>query len=298
MAQLNSSFSHSACCPGEAGSPDLTLRYGQYCGEIKRRCEVPGFFLTETTYVPRVELPVHKHEQAYICVVLRGSYTEILGGLKRECGAMTVAFHPASEPHSERFHTVEVRSFNVEPGPEWLKKARQYTDVLDEGFAFQGGELARLGVKLYEEFRQNDRFSPLAIEGLLLELTAAAARQRKPVAESKVPPWLEQARELLHSAFADVPTLEKIAATVGIHPVHLAREFRRYYQCTIGEYIRKVRVEHACLQLTQTDMTLMDLALESGFYDQSHFCRSFKRITGMTPAHYREQFGTAQFLSS
>ena len=74
---------------------------------------------------------------------------------------------------------------------------------------------------------------------------------------------------------------------VGVHPVHLARSFRRTYNTTFSGYVRELRVEYARVQLVSTGAPLGDIALASGFYDQSHFCRTFKRETGLSPAEYR-----------
>jgi AraC family transcriptional regulator len=85
-------------------------------------------------------------------------------------------------------------------------------------------------------------------------------------------------------------TLDGIAKSVGTHPVHLARAFRQHHYCTIGEYIRKLRVEFACCEITTTDSSLAEIAARTGFYDQSHFSRTFKRIIGVTPREYRAAF--------
>src|SRR5262245_35676700 len=74
------------------------------------------------------------------------------------------------------------------------------------------------------------------------------------------------------------------------HPVHLAREFHKYYQCTIGEYLRKLRIDFACHEVISSDSTLAEIALDAGFFDQSHFSRTFKCHTGLTPTEFRETF--------
>jgi AraC family transcriptional regulator len=85
-------------------------------------------------------------------------------------------------------------------------------------------------------------------------------------------------------------SLSQQAACVGVHPVHLAREFRRFYHCTIGDYIRQLRIKFACEKLVQSDLPLSEIALASGFFDQSHFTRTFKQLTGKTPQAYRADF--------
>lgn len=82
-------------------------------------------------------------------------------------------------------------------------------------------------------------------------------------------------------------TINQIAAEVGVHPLHLARTFRRFYNCSPGEYLRKSRIEFASNLLIYSNKTLVEIALFSGFSDQSQFSRSFKQHTGITPADFR-----------
>jgi AraC family transcriptional regulator len=137
-----------------------------------------------------------------------------------------------------------------------------------------------------------DEFAPLAIQSLALELLTEASRRRaRPSIKSRrAPRWLEQARELLHERFAETPSLAAVAATVAVHPVHLAREFRRWYGSTPGDYVRRLRIESACREIPRSDASLGEIAVAAGFYDQSHFCKTFKRFTGLTPAQFRAGF--------
>jgi AraC family transcriptional regulator len=84
-----------------------------------------------------------------------------------------------------------------------------------------------------------------------------------------------------------VPGVAEIARAAGVHPVYLARTFREHHGMTIGEYVRKLRIEHACRLISTTGAPLSEIALAAGFCDQSHFSRTFKRVTGSSPAEYR-----------
>jgi AraC family transcriptional regulator len=142
-------------------------------------------------------------------------------------------------------------------------------------------------LRLYNEYRHRDAWSPMAIEGLSLEILAELSRSTAKATDAGTPRWLEQAKEILAVRLTDAPSLADLANHVGVHPVHLAREFRRRFNCTIGDFIRQLRIESACREIAQADATLCDIALRAGFYDQSHFSNTFKRFTGMTPAAYR-----------
>jgi AraC family transcriptional regulator len=142
--------------------------------------------------------------------------------------------------------------------------------------------------RIYEEFRCTDAVSALTVEGLTLELLAEGARQGPRRAERTPPRWLQQVRDLLHAEFRERMTLDGIAGSVGVHPAHLARVFRELHGCTVGDYVRRLRIEYACHCLRTSDTALATIALAAGFADQSHFSRVFKRQTGVSPAVFRE----------
>jgi AraC family transcriptional regulator len=272
-----------------SGEKIMKLCQGHFCGEIIRRREIEGFTLSETRYAPGAEVPRHSHENGYVCLVRQGGYTESYGAKTRNCQPLTLAFHPADEIHSERFHNSEVRSFNIEFTPLWLERVRRYSTVLDTQAEFQGGAMSALALKLYKEFLNDDEASELAIEGTLLEMIAEASR-RQTRSERKAPRWLERAREILHARFSETFTVSALASTVGVHPVYLASVFRLNYRCTIGEYVRRLRVEYACREIASSARPLVEIALAAGFSHQSHFTRTFKQQTGLTPDQYRKAF--------
>ena len=269
---------------------DTRLGHGEFCGQVLRSGSVAGFSLTETSYPARATLARHSHEFGYICLVRRGSYSENYGKNARVCRPLTLAFHPPDEAHSESFHESSALSFNIEVGPQWRAKIDPYSKVLDYPAEFQGGRLALLAARLYDEFREMDDVSPLAIEGLALEMIGEASRSTSGCASRKAPRWLERAREMIHSQFNEPLTVRMIARSVGVHPFYLSTVFRKNFQCSVGEYLRRLRIEYACREVIKPEAQLVEVALAAGFSHQSHFSRSFKRITGLTPGQYRTLF--------
>jgi AraC family transcriptional regulator len=259
---------------------------GSLYGDILGNTSIAGFTLTETAYVRSLKLPKHSHEQAYFCFVLGGSFTEVYGEHSRSGRPSTLIFHPAGEIHSDHFHTTS-RCFNIQMNTRWLERAQQPSRTIDTPADFCGGQLANLAARLYREFRQLDEFSGLAVEGLALEIMAEASRCSLKEPGRTPPHWLAQVRDILHEQLGERPTLVTLAESVDVHPVHLAREFRRFYRCTIGEYVRQSRIEFACRQISTSDASLSDIALAAGFFDHSHFARTFKTHMGMTPNQYR-----------
>ena len=141
--------------------------------------------------------------------------------------------------------------------------------------------------RLYGEFRNSDEVSPLVMEGLALEIMSELSRNSMKDSAKKSPAWLKRARDVIHSRFSECLTLAGVAESVDVHPVHLASVFRRFYRCSVGEYIRRLRIESACEEIARSDTPLTQIALGAGFSDQSHFSKTFKHLMGMTPSQYR-----------
>ena len=267
----------------------LTLPAGAFFGETTQRREVAGFRFSEARYPPSLKIPRHSHACANFCFVINGSYAEVYEGGSRTCLPTTLVFHPLGEVHSDRPEPTDVNIFCVEVDQDRLDGVREHSVVLDTPNDFWGGPEARLGAQLYREFRHGDAVAALALEGLTLELMARASRRVLPPCDRQPPRWLVRARDLLRSQYATSLTQSGIAQAVGVHPVHLAREFKHHYQCTAADYVRSLRVEDACYRLTHTHEPLGEIALFVGFADQSHFTRTFRRITGLTPSEYRSR---------
>lgn len=258
---------------------------GDFHGNTLMSREVDGFVLREIVHQPGVKIPKHSHERAHVGFVLRGVFTEECERKKLECKPLSVSFLAPGATHSDDFRS-GAHCFVLEIAPQRLERVREHLS-LNEPICLHGGMLGWLTLRLYNEARQKDEASSLAVEGLSLEILAALSRQPATATERKPPRWLEQARELIHAQFAEPLTHAQIANAVAVHPVYLASVFRRYYGCTIGAYARRLRVEFACRNISTSNAPLADIALKAGFSDQSHFYKVFKQLTGMTPATFR-----------
>jgi AraC family transcriptional regulator len=254
-----------------------------------RTAHVSGFTLTEGIHPAGSSLPWHTHDGPTICFVLRGAFTEISAGETLACTPAMLKVTPAGERHWDRFDRGDARGLLIEAEPARAEALRPHAAVLDQHLAFHGGLPAAIARRIYEELRVMDDAAPLAIEGLVLELLAAATRRSNGghAGGGGRPGWVLQARDFLHADLAARRTLSDLAVAVGVHPVTLARTFRRSFGCSVGEYLRRLRIERAAVQLGGSDAPLAAIALAAGFADQSHFSNLFRRETGMSPSAYR-----------
>jgi len=256
-------------------------------GAIAKTCRINGLNLSEVAYPPNLRQPRHAHKFASFSFVMSGSYVEKFNPHAFSRKSSTVVFHPPEESHAVNFET-SVQILSVEFDFKRLAAIRQHSAILDEPASFRNENISYLGRKIYQELQQADSFSALAIEGLILEILAEAARRKTSEDEKQFPRWLAQTQEFLHANFADSFFVEDIARLAGVHPVHLSRVFRRKFGCTIGEYVRRLRVEFAERQISATATPLSEIALAAGFADQSHLNKTFKAVFGLTPAAHRK----------
>ncbi len=239
-------------------------------------------------YSPNIKMSSHTHEPVAFSYVLRGSYDERIGNRRtRNCKENTLVFHPANETHAVEFSNCKTTIFRVTFSMRWIERIKNSSFDLNESVVIRHRVFSTIMEKMYSEFLSPDNFSSLVIEGLVLELFVSVARSSANNSENKIPVWLERVRESLHESYANETSLQILAETVGIHPVYLARQFRKFYRTTVGEYVRQVRVEKARQQLSKTKQSISEIALSTGFYDQSHFSNVFKKQTGMTPVEFR-----------
>ncbi len=262
------------------------LASGRFLGKTLCQRTVGDLVLADVRYPAGATLPRHAHERPYFCLIRRGGYNEAFGRRTRSCTPGMIAFHPPGEPHTQAFGDRAVASFNVEIGPEWLYRMREAGGALDQPVEFRGGDMNRLGLRLYKETRRKDKASTLAIETLTLEILLAMTG-RPPVLEKTKPKWLTRAQEALEARYEEPLALRAMAKEAGVHPVYFASTFRRFYGCSVGEYLRRVRFERLSRMLREPGRPLAEIALAAGFADQSHFTRTLRRFTGMTPAQYR-----------
>jgi len=264
-----------------------------------RHASVDGFLVSLVRFPPLVRLPLHTHERATVAVILSGSFDGLMRGASRPCPAATVITEPPGEPHGNQFERAGADVLTVQPDPARADLLEPFAGVLGEVNHMRDLGVASVARRAAGELRTPDSVTPLAVEGLVLELLALAARLRRADAlatERRPPCWLGEARDLLHDRFRESLRLADIAAAVGVHPVHLARVFRATYGTPVGTYARGLRLTWAAGRLRDSGDGIAQIALEAGFFDQAHFTRAFKQHFGRTPLAYRRdpQVGRTQ----
>jgi AraC family transcriptional regulator len=260
------------------------LKTGQFYGTTNETIRLDGLTLTDTEYTHE-KVDWHYHENAYFTFVLEGRVNE---GNKKEtyhCGAGSLLFHNWQESHYNIKPIGFTRGFHIELEPDWLSKYEISNTGIQGSINLADPYAKMLMYKLFRESKLDQYRGTLAIDVLLVELFSLMNNIQL-TSHRKKPIWVDKARELLTDTLENL-SLTDMAKTLNIHPVHLSRDFAKYFNCKLGDYRRAVKIERALSLLPKTNLSLTEIALECGFADQSHFIRSFKSLQQLSPLQYR-----------
>jgi AraC family transcriptional regulator len=267
--------------------PALTTRHAGSSRRTLGQFKAPSIHIEEAEYAPGFCLARHFHDHVEFACSMEGVHWSLLSNAGYTCRPGTLRFLPAGEPH-ENYFPNGARCLRIELRSSILERAREYGAVLSVPGELATPTAATLTQLLVKEFRQKDDLSALSIEGLALQLLQAYSNE--PLShKERLPQWLGRVREMLHDESTSRLTLAELARRAGRHPVQVCRQFHRRFLCTIGEYVRRLRVGRAQSLLTSSELGLAEIALACGFSDQSHFTRAFRRIAGIPPRQYRKQ---------
>jgi len=241
-----------------------------------------GLRAFEAVYEPRASLPMHEHSAPFFTYVLRGEYLERTPRNDRECRRGSVILHPPCDAHANAVGPRGTMSLNVEIAPE-LWGGAELGGVSGQVLS---GDVEWLAASVWREFHRDDAAAGLGMdEAVALLCGHVRPGQKSPASTSAR--RLATSAEYISEHLTAAPGLAEVAQVAGVHPMHLARLFRKRYGYSMGEFVRRRRIAWACGQLAGSDRTISAIALAAGFADHAHFTRTFRRVTGCTPSWYR-----------
>jgi AraC family transcriptional regulator len=223
----------------------------------------------------------HCDGRTRVSVLVAGAVEETAGGVAHWSGPGSAVVKPAGAVHANRFGPFGARILSVIPEPALLDEVSGQAAVGASRYLWcHDMQMAALAESIRHALDRPTAQRLATLKGCLAELLGR-------VGAGRPPRWLDAARAALHANPERPPGVPTLAAGAGVHPVYFARAFRRHFRCTVGEYVRRLRVLNAAELLATSDRPLAQVALAAGFADQAHFCRVFRRETGTTPNAYR-----------
>jgi AraC family transcriptional regulator len=263
--------------------------YGTVSTSTRHRQAVAGgFVITEASFAPFERLAPHTHDQPSLTFVLDGNFRERIGTRGEDLVPASLLIKPGDMDHGDEMGRHGARILFVEPTAENDQQLRDAEAVFRVVTHARQERIGRIGRHLAEARWDVDPVARLLAEGLVLEMLALAHRSVAP-GSGTPPAWLRTMRDRLAADFVSPPSIAALALEAGVHPSYAVRAFGRHYGVRPGDFVQQCRLERAMWSLRMTDQSLAQIAIQTGFADQSHFGRMFKRHVGTTPSLYRRE---------
>jgi AraC family transcriptional regulator len=275
MSSCRRPFSaRSAARPVAAGAKHSAPYNNAVLGKTLYRRQLDRVTISETTYEPGMLMEAHVHDYAYVSFVTEGRYTEHSCEAPRHLHRSMLVFHPAGENHADCIHDQTMTTLNV----EYLAD-----DLPQKFFAAEGSEVDALAHRFLGAVPASGRAlcDAIAAIGAFVRIRAHRGGLSEPMVQAR--------KALLESVRPARVTA--LASQLGMHRVALHRAFKRAYGESLRNDAARYRLAAAAKLLTASGESIAGIAASCGYFDQSHFCRQFKRFAGMAPSAYRKAFG-------
>ena len=246
-------------------------------GALLRKHVRPGITVSEVEYTEMRHCRSHTHEQAFFSLLLEGSYREYFGGSELRYYPFTLCFHPPATEHADEIAVIGTRFLLIQLSNEYSQRMLEGEPALRNARSPQlcNARGSWLATTLLCHSCDIESAVPEMLSTLLPDWPRTADRGR--------PRWLPRALDLLLSEYTGRITVIDLAQRLDLHPVYLARQFRRWSGHSVCEFVNRLRVCRALEQLRRSEVPLAEIALRAGFADQSQFTKTFRRYHGTTP---------------
>ncbi|WP_299765873.1 AraC family transcriptional regulator [uncultured Dokdonia sp.] len=258
------------------------LEKGCYTGIIKKSLQTENVFISSTRFTTNQnEGGLHSHKNPIITFIYQGGDIEFREKKSYERKAGEFFFYPSNQPHKTEFRKEFSQNLNIEFEEfSFLKDYLTSSQILS---SINNIDAKFLALKLLQELHINDSLSSNSIDLLVFDLISSSLKNQN----IHKPKWIETLFELLNDRWQEQISLYELSIIIGVHPVTISKQFRKYFNCTYGEYMRKLKVKNSIDLIKNSNLPLIDIAYHCGFADQSHFSRNFKQFTGFLPSEFR-----------
>ena len=256
------------------------LKTGEFYGTHYQKLAFGNIILTDTEYTHR-RVDWHYHENPYFTYLLQGKLFESNKKESYHLDAGSLLFHNWQDAHYNMKPDEFTRGFHIELNKNWFSNFDIQLNALEGCLRLKNPVLISLINTIFMESKTNDKYSSISIEMLLIDIFDTIKEKNEKMPQKPI--WTQKLQELILEENIDY-SLNNLAAILGIHPVHLSREFRRYFGTSLGNYIRLLKVNKAFNLIISNKTSMTEICYECGFFDQSHFISNFKRVYYTTPS--------------
>jgi AraC-like DNA-binding protein len=171
----------------------------------------------------------------------------------------------------------------------WAIAAGMSFNITNDQALLEQGMLIYDALYSWAKYLQKEKHTQQPFEHLILNVFNKYLKST-PGSKKKIPVWAQELKEIIQDQIDTNLSLKDISRNLEISPSYLSRKFSKYFEnLSFGEYIRKQRIEKAIELMHNPSYSLTEISYLTGFSDQSHFTRIFKKHAGQSPSAFRKE---------
>jgi AraC-like DNA-binding protein len=257
----------------------MNTKQNKYFGVTTKSVKTESFNISLTNHSAESQISLHSHAKPYLCLLASGAYNE----KSHSTDIIThgeVVYRTSNYEHSNTFSETGGVCLNIE-----MNDHEQFM-ALNE-LQLPRKELKQKGtIEIYKVlYALKEGLSNDVLNIYCYESVISVINEFKGVGDLK---WVKRVKERIDDAPLATISLNQLSLEFSLHPNYIVRKFKEVTGIRLSEYLTKIRLEHSIKNLLVSDESLTSIALENGFYDQSHFNRNFKKYMEITPKHFRK----------
>ena len=253
-----------------------------YTGIINKGIQLDKMFVSTTQFeVGQDEGEYHSHKNSIITFVYKGGDIEYRDNKSYMRKAGDVFFYPAKQPHKTVCRKKFSQNLNIEFETKYFSEGLLSNEQIM--LSINSIDAKIYALKLLQEIHTNDVVSSISIESLVNNLVHISFD----LGNDNKPKWVNLLHEILNDRWQEQISLDELSSILGVHSVTISKCFKKYFYCTYGEYMRKLKISNSIELIKNSKLTLSNISYQCGFSDQSHFSRNFKKFTGFLPKTFR-----------
>ena len=260
----------------------MKLDKGNYSGRVQQLKEFADFITSKTTYTDNYNTEFHYHENPHLSFILQGGNYEYKKSQASVKKIGDVSFYHSGELHKTIPTDKTAKNLNLEIDINFLKE--NFSSEAELKNAIERNINSRLFMlKVHTEIQLNDKITETTVQTLLLNFI-----KENKTENYKAIKWIGKLNEILKDEWNKNHSLSELSQLLGIHPVTISKNFNKYFGCTYGDYVRKLRIDRSLTLIKYANHSLTEIAYLCGFADQSHFIRVFKNYAGLAPKYFQK----------
>lgn len=259
----------------------MKLGHNLFLGATDSKIDIDCCSISIVNYTKPVSESWHSHENKHLSLILKGGNLESRNNNDAQVLPGKIMMYNEGELHRNRFTAFPSKNLNLELESDFFTKNDLSFDdiVLKES---RNAEMYLDLIRIYSELQINDSYS---LDSINLSIRSLFIPKEKSINK---PNWLKHLREIVEDRWDEFISLDELSFQLNIHKVTISKYFKKYYNESLGDYMRKIKVRRALNYLLNTNKSITEIAYICGFSDHSHMIRVFKMYVGYNPKTIRK----------